>query len=73
MKSELNITLIKNQRKSKNISARYMSKRLGISESAYSRRESGTAKFKAEELPVISKILNIPIEKIFVSMLLKSK
>lgn len=70
---KLNISLIRKQRREKNISARYMSKMLGISESSYSRRESGDANFKAEELPTVSKVLDIPFEKIFIKMLLKSK
>ncbi len=62
----INTELLRNTRKEKGISSRYMSKELGAKSSAtYSNIETGKSEPKASQLVKISKILGIPVEKIY--------
>jgi transcriptional regulator with XRE-family HTH domain len=54
-----------NKRKEKGISQEDMSTQLGIEQSQYSRRESGTVQITKSEWSKIAKILNIPFEEIY--------
>ncbi|USS87499.1 helix-turn-helix domain-containing protein [Fructilactobacillus hinvesii] len=62
---KLNIKLLKEKRIEKGISQREMSKALGMYYTQYSRGENGERTFKANELPIISEKLGIPIEDLF--------
>lgn len=74
MEYQVNIDLIKQARLSKGLTLQQMADRLGIGSKAnYYKRESGDTNFKSSELPVISDVLGIKFEKIFVKTLRKSK
>lgn len=74
MSFEINLRLIRDSRESKGVTQTHMAQVLGLpATDKYSRRESGTYRFKATEIPVVAKELGIPLEKIFVSSLRKSK
>lgn len=63
----LNLQLIKETRKKKGYSIQYMSDSMGFNDkSKYYRRETGEYNFRSEEIPLVAKILGIPIEKIFI-------
>ncbi|MFC4771917.1 helix-turn-helix domain-containing protein [Enterococcus hermanniensis] len=63
----VNLKLIKEKRKEKGYSFRKMADLMGFNDKAkYYRRETGEYKFNPEELPVVAKILGIPISKIFI-------
>lgn len=66
MKRKLDLPLIKNKRLAKGFTNKEMAEALGIrNHTGYLRRETGKYKFKASELPLLAKKLNIPLEKIF--------
>jgi transcriptional regulator with XRE-family HTH domain len=48
-------------REDKKFSQEYVSHKLGLSQSQYSRRENGEVKFIAEEIGKLAKILEIPV------------
>ncbi|WP_125710139.1 helix-turn-helix domain-containing protein [Lacticaseibacillus porcinae] len=74
MSYQINLELIQNTRESKGVSLTHMAKVLGLpSAEKYSRREKGEYRFRATEIPAVSRELGIPYEKIFVSSLRKSK
>lgn len=74
MQYQVNIDLIRKKRIEKNITLERMAMQLGIDNKAsYYRREIGETNFKSAELPIISQILGISLEKIFVRSLRKSK
>jgi transcriptional regulator with XRE-family HTH domain len=52
-------------REDKKLPQEYIAHELGLSQSQYSRRESGSIKFIPEELRKLSKILEIPIAQLF--------
>jgi transcriptional regulator with XRE-family HTH domain len=56
---------IKTLREDKKISQEYIAHELGLSQSQYSRRESGEIKFIAEEIGKLSKILEVPVSHIY--------
>lgn len=67
MKRKINLTLIREKRLKLGFSNEDMAHSLGLaSPDKYFRREHGTYKFQAAELPALSKKLDIPLEKIFV-------
>ncbi|MBW0437234.1 helix-turn-helix domain-containing protein [Lactobacillus crispatus] len=67
MKKQINLSLIKKKRLELGFSNEDMANSLGLaSPDKYFRREHGTYKFQAAELPALSKKLEIPLEKIFI-------
>ena len=67
MKRKINLDLIREKRLKLGYSNEEMANYLGLaSPEKYFRREHGTYKFQAGELPALSKKLEIPLEKIFV-------
>lgn len=67
MKKQINLALIQKKRLELGFSNEDMANSLGLaSPDKYFRREHGTYKFQAAELPALSKKLEIPLEKIFV-------
>ena len=67
MKKKINLALIQKKRLELGFSNEDMANSLGLaSPDKYFRREHGTYKFQAAELPALSKKLEIPLEKIFV-------
>lgn len=67
MKKKINLSLIKKKRLELGFSNEDMANSLGLaSPDKYFRREHGTYKFQAAELPALSKKLEIPLEKIFI-------
>ncbi|EFQ44221.1 helix-turn-helix transcriptional regulator [Lactobacillus crispatus] len=67
MKRKINLALIREKRLKLGYSNEDMANSLGLaSPDKYFRREHGTYKFQATELPALSKKLGIPLEKIFV-------
>lgn len=74
MSFQINLQLIQDTRESKGVSLTHMARVLGLqSTDKYSRREKGEYRFRATEIPAVARELDIPIEKIFVSSLRKSK
>lgn len=72
MMPEINLELIKQQRKAKRYTMQYMADHLKLNNpSAYQRRESGEYKFQAVEIYALSNLLGIPMEKFFVKKLPK--
>ena len=66
MPTEINLSFIKKKRSEKHFTYADMAEALGLKEpEKYYRRESGTYKFQAAELPPLAKKLGIPISKIF--------
>lgn len=64
---EVNLELIKQQRKNLGYTNLEMAQALGLATSEkYLRRENGEYNFKAVELPALSAKLHIPLEKIFI-------
>lgn len=62
----VNLQLIKDTRLEKGLSLQEMADSLGFNDKVkYYRRETGEYKFHPEELPLVAKTLEIPIEKIF--------
>lgn len=71
---EIDLQLIKQARLEKGYTLEEMSKKLGIKgKSNYFKRENGDTEFKSTELPMLSDLLDIDYEKIFVKSLRKSK
>ena len=67
MKKQIILSLIKKKRLELGFSNEDMANSLGLaSPDKYFRREHGTYKFQAAELPALSKKLEIPLEKIFI-------
>lgn len=52
-------------RKEEGLNQKQMAEMLGISEDSYSLRERGKLQFKADEMFIISRYFDKPIEKIF--------
>lgn len=74
MSFEINLKLIRDSRESQGVTQTHMAHVLGLpAVDKYNRRENGTYRFKATEIPVVANELGIPLEKIFVSSLRKSK
>ncbi|WP_338231608.1 helix-turn-helix domain-containing protein [Companilactobacillus muriivasis] len=70
----VDLNLIKNTRLKKGYTIEQMSGILNLkSKSSYFKRENGAYAFKADEIPILSKTLNLSYEKIFESSLRKSK
>ena len=66
MSYEVNLQLIKSKRQSKGYTLQEMAQKLGLKgKPEYYRREIGESKFKSNEIPMISNILDIDLEKIF--------
>lgn len=64
----INLEAIKDKRKQKGYNIDEMAKRLGLTNgSMYYKREVGQYKFKAEEIMLVAKILQIPMNKLFLS------
>jgi transcriptional regulator with XRE-family HTH domain len=55
---------IKTIRESKNLTAEYIAQQMGISQSTYSRKESGESDFSLPELIRIGDVLEVPLVKI---------
>jgi transcriptional regulator with XRE-family HTH domain len=55
---------IKTIRESKNLTADYIAQQIGISQSTYSRKESGESDFSLPELIRIGDVLEVPLVKI---------
>lgn len=69
---QVNLQLIKDKRLKKGYSLQEMSKLMGFNDKAkYFRRETGEYNFKPEEIPVVSEILDIPLDKIFIERVSK--
>lgn len=65
---KLNLPIIKEKRKAKGFNIDKMAELLGLTNgSMYWKRENGDYKFKAEEVMMLSSILEIPIENLFLS------
>lgn len=63
---QINLELISEIRKEKGFSHADMAKKLNLgAPEKYFRRENGEYNFKAVEIPVLCKTLNIPMSKIF--------
>ncbi len=58
------ISNIKTIRESKNYTSEYLATKLGISQSTYSRKESGDTDFTLPELVKVSEALEVPLVKI---------
>jgi len=54
-----------NKRKEKGVTQEEMAIHLGLEQSQYSRRESGTVQITKSEWSKIAKILNVPFEEIY--------
>ena len=64
----INLEIIKEKRNEKGYTVDEMAVKLGLTNgSMYSKRENGHYKFKAEEVMMLTKILNIPMKKLFLS------
>ncbi|ARN92157.1 transcriptional regulator [Levilactobacillus brevis] len=73
MMYQVNLSLIRQTRKSKGYSMQYMAKCLDISgKSNYFQREKGTVPFKATELQQVADILGLNYKKILVKTFRKS-
>lgn len=71
---EVDLEKIRSSREKMGVTKTEMAQALHLSGTdKYTRRESGEYKFKATEIPVLSQVLHIPMEKILVSSLRKSK
>lgn len=57
-------TRIKHIRESKNFTQEYMAGKLGISQNAYSKIESGQTRLTTDRMEEISKALDIPVESL---------
>ncbi len=63
---EVNLKLIKQRRTELGLTQAMMAKELNLAfAEKYARRENGVYKFQIEELPILAKILKIPMEKIY--------
>lgn len=64
----LNLELIKQKRNERGLSIDEMAEKLSLTNgSMYWKREAGQYKFKPEELAVLSKVLRIPMTRLFLS------
>lgn len=64
----IDVSYIKKLREDKHFSQSYMANQLGFkSVEKYTRRENGEYKFQSDELPILSEVLETPIEKFFTS------
>lgn len=71
---EVNLQLIKQARLEKGYTLQDMADLMGFkNKTKYYRREVGEYNFKAEELPMISNLLNIPLKKIFTQNVSKTE
>lgn len=65
---KVNLEIIKEKRKKNNLNIDEMARKLNLTNgSMYYKREAGQYKFKPEELMMVSKILKIPMNKLFLS------
>lgn len=63
---EVNLKLIKQRRTELGLTQAMMAKELNLAfAEKYARRENGIYKFQVEELPILAKILKIPMEKFY--------
>lgn len=66
VKRKLDLDYIKKLREENHYSQAYMAEQLGLkSTDKYTRRENGQYNFQSSELPILSDLLNTPIEKFF--------
>ena len=73
MTAKLNLDLIKERRKDLGLTTTDMAKALGLrGHDQYSRRETGIYQFRATELPVLCKTLDIEMDKIFIKNSVKT-
>lgn len=64
----VNLEVIKEKRKERGFTMDDMAQKLGLTNgSMYSKRENGHYRFKAEELMMLSNILNVPFKHLFLS------
>lgn len=64
----INLKVIKEKRNQKGYTMDEMAKKLSLTNgSMYSKRENGHYKFKAEEVMMIARILDIPMNQLFLS------
>ena len=64
--TEIDLKLIRKKRIEHHISLDYMANLLGLSQrGSYLLKEQGKRKFTVDELPILSKTLNIPIDKLY--------
>jgi len=70
---KLNLPLIKEKREKLKMTQTQVAEAMGLPYDKYSRRESGDYKFKAEELPTLSKVLDLPIENFFIDDVAKTE
>lgn len=63
---KVNLSLIRKKRIEQHITLDQCAKALGLSQRGpYLLKEQGKRKFKANEIPIISKVLNMPIEEMY--------
>ena len=63
---KINLAFIGKKRKEKNLSLQYMAEKLGFKNaSTYLKYESGVYGFKADMLPVLSKVFKCDMRKFF--------
>lgn len=66
MSYTVNLQLIKNARTAHKITVQEMAHALGLkNKSDYSKRENGDTKFKSTEIPMLSNVLGLPIDRFF--------
>lgn len=64
--TEIDLKLIHKKRIERHISLDYMANLLGLSQrGSYLLKEQGKRKFTVDELPILSKALDIPIDKLY--------
>ncbi len=64
----INLNIIQEKRKKKGYTIDDMAKKLNLTNgSMYYKREVGQYKFKAEEIMMVSKVLQIPMNQLFLS------
>lgn len=64
--TEIDLKLIRKKRIEHHISLDYMASLLGLSQRGpYLLKEQGKRKFTVDELPILSKTLDIPIDKLY--------
>lgn len=62
----IDLKLIKKLRSNKKLTLQDMADNLGLkSKSDYFKRENGDTKFKSTEMPILAKVLGVPITKFF--------
>lgn len=64
-KYRVDIQLVKARREELKLTQIQVAESIGMPVDKYSRRESGTYNFRAEEIPALCNTLKIPLKKIF--------